>query len=108
MSNVAVRAGLRLMIFSVAVSYILMRVQSCAGMESLSEHFYAAQTILLMTSWISGFISAGGFLFAPARCRGICGILAKLAAVALSVGAALLAVWAVTKFGGAAACRIIF
>ena len=54
MSNSAVRLGLRLMIFSLAASYILMRVRSIAGMETFSEHFYAAQTILLITAWDSG------------------------------------------------------
>ena len=108
MSNGAVRLGLRLMIFSLAASYILMRVRCIAGMETYSEHFYAAQTILLITAWIAGLITAGGFIFAPPRHKGICGVLAKLAAAALSVGIALLVVWAVTKFGGASACNIIF
>ena len=107
MSNSAVRLGLRLMIFSLAASYILMRVRCIAGMETFSEHFYAAQTILLITAWIAGLITAG-FIFAPPRYKGICGVLAKLAAAALSVGIALLVVWAVTKFGGASACNIIF
>ena len=105
MSNSAVQLGLRLMIFSLAASYILMRVRCIAGMETFS---YAAQTILLITAWIAGLITAGGFIFAPPRYKGICGILAKLAAAALSVGIALLVVWAVTKFGGASACNIIF
>ena len=108
MSNSAVRLGLRLMIFSLVAAYILMRVRSIAGMETFSEHFYAAQTILLITAWIAGLITAGGFIFAPPRYKGICGIIVKLAAAALSVGTALLAVWAVTKFGGASACNIIF
>lgn len=108
MSNSAVRLGLRLMIFSLAASYILMRVRCIAGMETFSEHFYAAQTILLITAWIAGLITAGGFIFAPPRYKGICGVIAKLAAAALSVGIALLVVWAVTKFGGASACNIIF
>lgn len=103
MSNSAVRLGLRMMIFSLAASYILMRMRSIAGMETFSEHFYAAQTILLITAWIAGLITAGGFIFAPPRYKGICGIIVKLAAAALSVGTALLAVWAVTKFGGASA-----
>ena len=60
MSNGAVRLGLRLMIFSLAASYILMRVRCIAGMETFSEHFYAAQTILLITAWIAGLITAGG------------------------------------------------
>ena len=59
MSNGAVRLGLRLMIFSLAASYILMRVRCIAGMETFSEHFYAAQTILLITAWIAGLITAG-------------------------------------------------
>ena len=74
MSNGAVRLGLRLMIFSLAASYILMRVRCIAGMEIFSEHFYAAQTILLITAWIAGLITAGGFIFAPPRYKGICGV----------------------------------
>jgi len=108
MSNGTTRAGLRLMIFSVAASYILTLIQRSQLRLLADEHFYAAQTVLLITAWVSGLMATGGCIFSPSRYKGICGFISKLAGTAASAGLTLAAVWAVARLGGAdAACNFL-
>lgn len=92
------RKGFAAMIFCAAASYAVMRLREIYGSAELSEYFLGAQTVLLIAAWVTGMLTAGGFLFWQLPFTGILKFLCKAAGIVVSAAFTLIAVWFIVRF----------
>lgn len=97
------RKGFAAMLICAAVSYAVMRLQSVYGSVDLSEWFMGTQTVLLIAAWVTGLLTAGGFLFWQLPFTGILKVLCKTAGMIASAAFTLLVVWFIVRFANSGA-----
>ena len=91
------------MIICAVASYAVMRLQGVYGSGELSELFMGMQTVLLIAAWVTGMLTAGGFLFRQLPFTGILKILCKAVGIIASAAFTLLAVWLIVRFANSGA-----
>ena len=97
------RKGFAAMVICAAVSYAVMRLQGVYGSGELSELFMGTQTVLLIAAWVTGMLTAGGFIFWQLPFAGILKFLRKAAGIIVSAAFTLLAVWFIVRFANSGA-----